>query len=195
MANEFELIICHTPTVEKFLKPHARRTAVVPIGYEPGTLGTPDWSCPKTADIGYCGSAVGRRMGIVPFLEGRLKGMFRHFGAWGLDRKAIYDSCRTALYIGHSSEQSFSTSRLWAAIATSATLLTEPRDAWPAVAGRHYIELPKADDTERFYEALVKTLERNDLPEIARRAHEELSAYTIERCMNEFLVPATMVGK
>ena len=104
----------------------------------------------------------------------------------------MYDLCRAELYIGHSEDIGVGL-RLWQALPSSAAFVTEDRDAWPASPGRHYVAVGHA--RMECPGALVDELERAlklPLADIARAAHEDLSKYTVERCFEEFLVPAVL---
>jgi len=83
--------------------------------------------------------------------------------------------------------------RLWQSIASSAALISERRDAWPAVPGKHYVSIEPATKTNlrRFLSELDYVLNHYPLEDMAKLAHEELSLYTIDRCMEEYVVPAT----
>jgi len=188
----FDAVLVGSPSAEKFLKPYCRKIAVDPIGYDPGVMGTPDWDRAKTHDLIFYGSPYGRREWILPALQ-------RHFGKrllfvqktiYGKKRKRLCDRCRATLYVGHSEEIAVPGFRIWQAVATSAALVTEAADAWPAVAGVHYVGIPTArkDHMDEFIEGIEKAL-LLPLGAIARRAHADLSKYTIEKDM-EFVAAA-----
>ena len=180
-----DIVIVGSPSAAQFLRPYCKKVAAAPIGYDSGVMGTPDWTRAKEYDFGYCGWPTGRRDWIIPALRNRFgKKFFQFFGIYGPGRKRIFDQCRVALHIPHSEESYLSSERIWHFVASSATLVTEKRDVWPAVAGRHYIELPEAKESELdlFVDRVEQTL-RLPLEEIARRAHSELSIYTIEKAM------------
>jgi hypothetical protein len=188
---EADVVFAGCPAAAEWLRPHCRKVALGPIGYDPVVMGTPNWSAKKQYDLVFCGTPTGRRKWILPEIGKRNRIRFARFNAFGRDRTTLMDSSRAVLHVGHSDEPGFPGMRLWQAIASSAALLTEPRDAWPAVAGRHYIELPKPieDRIGEFLDAIERAL-AGPLEDTARVAHEELSKYTVERCMNEFFVPA-----
>jgi hypothetical protein len=192
-VRDIDVLIGGTETVAEFWRPICWRTAVAPIGYEPGVLGTPDWTVKKTVGITFHGNLLGRRTWI-------LKALRRHFpkfawiNAFGMERKKALDRSLVDLYIGHSDEPSFPGMRIWQAISSSAALATEPRDAWPAVQGRHYFTLPPADHDKPiiFLDAVKRLLaDPSMLRQVAMTAHGDLSSYTIEHCMEEFIIPAT----
>lgn len=192
-ADVPDLLLGGTPTVADFWSGKHRATAFAPIGYEPEILGRPDWTTPKTIDFAFRGTLIGRRLYILK----KLQKSFPRLGSihsFGLERKFQLDRALIDLYIGHSSDLSFPGMRLWQGIASSAALVTEPRDAWPAVAGRHYIEVPEVDpDLFGFFVENLRELLQDTaaLRSIAETAHKELSVYTVDRCMEGFVVPAT----
>lgn len=192
-AKEPDVLVCGNPVVADYWSRLCRAVAVAPAGYEPDVFGTPDWDAKKRFQVSFRGSDIGRRIWIKEMIQERLGADFVNIHDYGQDRKRALDSCRADLYIGHSEDYAFPGMRLWQVIASSATLITERRNAWPAVAGRHYVVLEPLvpANAKRWLEDLVRTLDHQPLEEIARTAHEELSVYTIDRCMEEFLVPAT----
>lgn len=192
-SESVDMLLGGTSTVADFWSGKYRSTAFAPIGYEPGILGRPDWAAPKIADFAVRGNLIARRLWILKKLQKSfLKLNWIH--SFGLERKFQLDKSLVDLYIGHSNDLSFPGMRLWQGISSSAALVTEPRDAWPAVAGRHYIEIPEADpDLFGFFVENLRELlnDAGTLRSIAETAHRELSTYTIDRCMEEFVVPAT----
>lgn len=186
-----DIVFAGCPAAAEWLRPNCRKVALGPIGYDPVVMGTPNWLAKKQYDLVFYGTPTGRRKWILPEIAKRRGFRFARFNAFGRDRTSFLNSSRAVLHVGHSDEPGFPGMRLWQAIASSAALLTEPRDAWPAVAGRHYVELPKPaeDRIGEFLDAIERALS-GPLENTARVAHEELSKYTVERCMNEFFVPA-----
>jgi len=186
-----DTVFVGSPSAAQFLRPYCRKAAHAPIGYDPKIMGEPNWAQSKEYDFGYCGFPIGRREWILPALRHRFgKRLFEFFGPFWKDRKQIYDQCRAILYIPHSEEPSLPGMRIWQCIASSAPLITEKRDGWPAVAGRHYVELPEAKETDLdgFTDKVEQTL-KLPLEEIARRAYTELSGYTVDRAM-EYITAA-----
>lgn len=188
-----DLLIGGTHTVADFWKGKYKEVAVAPIGYEPAVLGRPDRDVKKTSDVAFRGNFLGRRVWILKKIQ-RSFPHFKWIHSFGIDRKNELDRSKIDLYIGHSDEPSFPGMRLWQGIASSAALVTEPRDAWPAIAGRHYIEIPAADPSifGAFVDS-IRTLLKDEaaLKKVSETAHAELSVYTIDHCMEEFIVPAT----
>lgn len=191
-AKEADLILVGSPAVLEFLKPHCRNVCLYPIGYEPDVMGEPDCSRLKIYDLGFHGTMVGRRKTIVPMLQARIGMSFIRIEKFESHRKEAMELCRADLHIGHSIEPSFPGMRLWQAIATSAALITENRDAWPAVDGLHYVGVPhfQESDPAAFFENLQMALNL-PLREISARAHGDLERYRVEYCMTTYLVPAS----
>jgi hypothetical protein len=189
-AQEPDLFIGGTPTVRDFWAPLARRSIIAPIGYDAEIMGSPDWTRAKTYDVGFCGSVVGRREWILPVLARRLGKRFLKIDAFGRSRNDAFDFCRAMLYIGHSDENAFADMRLWSAVATSAALVTEGRDAWPAIPGKHYLTLPHArkENPDEFVDAVEKVL-KEPLIDIAKCMYDDLSRFTVDRCIEEFTIP------
>lgn len=192
-ASEPDIVLCGNPVIADYWSRLCRAVAVVPSGYEREILGVPNWEAPKSSDLVFYGSDIGRRSWILGAVSEKFGNGFVRIGDYGFKRKRSLDSSRANLYIGHSSDYAFPGTRLWHAISSSAVLISERRDAWPAIPGRHYIELEPArlERPGTFAGQLTEVLDQEPLEEVARTAHEELSLYTIDRCMEEFLVPAT----
>jgi len=190
-SRQPDLFLVTTPAAESFWAPRVRRVAVAPIGFDAETMGVPNWSQEKTHDVGYCGTLVGRREWILPILSKHLGPRLRIITECCLEMRRIFNSCRIMLHVAHSEEPGFPTLRIWQAISTSAALVTERRDAWPAVSGRHILQIPPArkEDPGDFLSGIEEAL-RMPLLRIARLAHEELSLYTVERSIKEFMIPA-----
>lgn len=186
-----DLVITGCPAAAEFMAPFCRNTAHAPVGYDAETMGTPEWYAVKEFDLVFYGTPVGRREWILPAVEKRLGRRFLWIGCFGAERKTAVERARYVLHVGHSAEASFPGMRLWQAAATSAALITEKWDAWPAAAGTHYVELaPAAEESlDVFLDALENALGEPH-GETAWRAHEDLSRYTVERCVEEFVVPA-----
>lgn len=191
-GQEPDLILAGSPVLLEILRPHCRRITLYPIGYEPEVMGVPDWSAYKVYDYGFHGTPVGRRVEILALLKSCLGRRLLEIQIFGRRRKQSLDVCLADLHVGHSSEPSFPGMRLWQAIATSSAIVTEKRDAWPALEGRHYVAIDhfNPEDPGKFLTAIEASLHQ-PLLQIARIAHDELSSYRVARCMNEFLIPAS----
>lgn len=192
-AKDPDVLICGNPDVADYWSRLCRSVCVAPVGYEPEVLGRPDWDKEKRFKLSFRGSDIGRRLWIREILEATFGPEFLKMELYGSERKAALDATVADLYVGHSEDYAFPGMRLWQVISSSAALISERRNAWPAVPGRHYVSLDpliKAN-SKRWLDELAYTLRHQPLLEIARRAHGELSTYTIDRCMEEYLVPAT----
>jgi hypothetical protein len=192
-ASEPDIVFFGNPVIADYWSRLCRAVAICPSGYEREVLGIPNWEAPKSQDLTFYGSDIGRRPWILEAVSRKFGNRFLRMGDYGFRRKRHLDASRADLYVGHSSDYAFPGTRLWHAIASSAALISERRDAWPAIPGRHYVELEPADigNPEVFIGQLAEVLDHQPLKQIARTAHEELSLYTVDRCMEEFLVPAT----
>lgn len=191
-ALEPDIVFTGSPSALAFLKPHCRKVTLFPIGYEPEVMGVPAWSTPKTHDIAVYGADVGRRRVILDAARRRFKNRLLDINVFNEERKKAIEGARSVLYVGHSEEVAFPGMRLWQMIAASTALITERRDSWPADPDRHMITLEPVDmhRIHAFLDGVEDALEQ-DLEAIARAAHTDLSRYTVERCMEEFVVPAT----
>lgn len=187
-----EVVFTSTPSAAEYLKPHCRKTASLPSGYDPEVMGRPDWSIEKTHDIAVYGHEVGRRKKILAMARKRFKDRIISVKGYGLGRKRLVESARCVLFVGHSEEASFPGMRLWQMVATSSALISERRDSWPADPTRHLIHVDPVDMrmVQDFLDDVEKAL-KMDLAGVARTAHQELSCYSVERCMEEFVIPAT----
>lgn len=192
VAGFMDHVITHTPTAVRILDAYAKSVVLAPIGFEPSVYGVPDWTVPKTRDIGFYGSMMGRRGAVLDPLIERFGNRISVFHSFGLGRKKDLDRCKVSLYVGHCDDPSFATTRLWQTLASSAVLATEDRDAWPAVPDLHYVRLPKADpaDLGSFLGAVEAMLSRTDFEAVARAAYGDLSKFTVSYSMETYVVPA-----
>jgi len=188
-GKAFDVVFVGTPAVKVHFEPFCKKTVAAPIGYDAGTMGLPDWNAQKSFGLCFYGSLMGKRQWIVPFLQKRLGSRFSLIHKFGMPRQNVLNRSRGVLYVGHSSEPGFPGLRLWQAMATSAALVTEDRDAWPAVPWRHYVPIPEAreDDPEKLVTSLENALSQ-PLVDVARKAHEELAPYTVDRCLSEYVM-------
>lgn len=187
-GRAFDVVFVGTPAVKAYVESFCKKTVAAPIGYDAGTMGIPDWNAKKSRELCFYGSFMGRRQWIIPFLGSRLGHRFHMVHKFGRLRQKTLNGSRAILYVGHSKEPGFPGLRLWQAIATSAALVTEDRDAWPAIAGRHYVPIPEAreDNPEELAASIESALDQ-PLQDIARTAHEELSPYTVDRCLKDLM--------
>lgn len=190
--GKVDLVFAHTPTVLQKLKPLTKQIALCPIGHEPGVLGVPEWNSRKARDIAFYGRMLDRRKWILPILQKHFGWRFRAFSRFGNERKKILEESRATLYILHAGD-SGATSRLWQVAATSSAMICEKTDYWPAVPEEHYIEIERMDqeNPKKFLDELERILDRKDLDKVARRAHWHLFGFTVEKVMEDFVVPAS----
>lgn len=188
---EPDLFIAGTPTVVDFWNRHGRRAALAPIGYDPEIMGVPDWHRPKLYDIGFCGSMTGRRMWIIPAVQKRFGSKFLVTDLFGRERNEAFNACRAMLYVGHSTERAFADLRLWSAMSTSAALITEDREAWPARRGLDFFAVNPAreENPDAFVDSLEAAL-LAPLPSFARNMNEHLAPYTVDFCIEKYTIPA-----
>jgi hypothetical protein len=191
VACNLDRVIAHTPTAVNILGGYTNNVFLAPIGFEPSVYGVPDWTVPKTVDIGFYGSMVGKRPAVIDAVQERFGNRLRIINSFGWPRKRDLDRCRISLYVGHCEDPSFATTRLWQTIASSAALVMEDRDAWPATPGLHYVTIPRVDlsNLGGFLDSLERVLERSDLESVARTAFDDLSKFSVKECMERYVVP------
>jgi hypothetical protein len=97
------------------------------------------------------------------------------------------------LYLTHSDVHSFSTPRIWQAVATSAAMITEGgKDCWPMTEDM-YVPLPVITQANVMEVArFVRALSDTELEQVSRRLHDALRHYTIDHVVESYLVPASM---
>lgn len=192
-AKEPDLVLCGNATIADYWSCLCRKVAVAPIGYEKSVFGEPDWGVEKCFDVSFRGSHVERRTWLMEAIRTKFEDKFLWIKSFGLERQKMLNQCRVDLYLGHCQDYSFPGMRLWQNIASSAALVSERRDAWPAIPGKHYVSVEPATKTniKRFLSELEYTISHYPLAEMAKTAHQELSLFTIDRCMEEFVIPAT----
>lgn len=193
VAAAYDTIFVHTPSAQRWLAGCGVEAHLAPLGYSPEVFGRPDWETKKQWDAVHYGARLGRRLGM-PKIARSMKKKCKLIYVFGDERQACLQRSRSVLQLHHCDAScSFASLRLWQAIGTSATLLMEPCDAWPALGGRHYVELPVYQrGSEREFAKAVDEVLAQDVAAIARCAHEELSAYTPARMMEEFIVPISV---
>ena len=194
-ARQFDLVFAQTPEAVEWLQNRVGAKArLAPVGYDPQVMGRPDFEAEKTGDLAFYGAVMQRReilRHLQPYLRHELSDIS---GVYGMQRQHRLNESRAILQVHHTrADCSFASFRIWQAIGTSAVLLMEPIDAWPAVPGRHYLEFPplSTDNLMEAAGAIDAILDRSDLLDVARLAHEELSVYTPAFCMERFVVPAS----
>lgn len=195
LGPAYDATFVHTPLMADWLHQQGVPCYVLPLGWEPEAMGRPRWNAPKFTDYVFQGSVVGRRAAILPLLAERLGRQFQNqSGAFGRGLLGILDTAIASIYIAHSNVRSFSTWRIWQCAASSAALVAEAADSWPAVPDDHYVAMPYL--TFENIDAVcdwLRTLPQNvDLAAVARRMHDDVGQYfTLERCIDDYLVPAS----
>lgn len=192
LAPGYDCILGQTPWMAERLANLGVPTTVFPFGLDPA-IGTPDFECEKLRQVVYHGALAGNRMWAIPALVSALGSSFSDVsGSFGSDLNGELNRRLASLYVPHSDVQSFSNFRMWQASASSAAFLCEPSDAWPFVAGDHYVEIPKlsVETIGDVAEAVRVALGQPEmLLETARRAH----AFAATRFSSESIVDGHLV--
>jgi hypothetical protein len=178
----------HTPWMAEQFDGH-----VLPIGWEPGAMGSPQRDAPKPYRYTYFGVMVGKREWLCPAMADALGEQY--LDASGEYRRVlnILNSSSGYLYLTHSDVRSFSTPRIWQAVATSAAMVTERgRDCWP-MEEDHYVALPTLTQKNILEVAgFLRDLSDEYLAAMSVRLHESLKHFTIDHIVNEYLVPGSV---
>jgi len=192
-----DFVFAHTPLAVEQMKwyiPH-EKIVLAPTGYDPDVMGRPDWSIPKIHDLVHYGCPTYRRRTATALIQSRLHHKVSNLtNKYGRDRQSALNRSKAILTIQHTPKLAFPTFRLWQAITSSASLVIEPIDVWPALPNQHYLQIPWVDQASadkvaaQLDEALA---DANRLAGLARRAYEDLSKYTPGYCMETFVIPAT----
>jgi hypothetical protein len=191
-------LFCHTPWLCEMMKVDGVPAHVLPVGWDPVVMGSPDFAQVKSRGFMNLAQSSGhhaaKRAWAVPMMKEALGDrFFEGTGLWGKRVPSTLNDCVAYLYISHSDIQSFSTFRTWQAVASSAALIAEGgRDCWP-MEEDDYVPIP--------------TLTKENIPEIAeqilshsdefylnkaKRLHEKFKHMTIDYVVNEYLVPASI---
>lgn len=191
-ARNYDQIFVHTKWAEQYLRTLITNVHYAPVGFEPDVMGRPDYSITKEYDIAFYGSWAGRRQTIIPTLSKNLKNKLTEVvGVFGIARQRELNKARTIIHIPFTDNTSFTTMRLWHAVASSAVMLIEPTDTWPAIAGQHYIQIPHITDNniKDVAQIIDGVLSKTNLIEMAKTAHNDLSKYTIKYCHDNYIIP------
>jgi len=192
-----DFVFAHTPMAADQLKQYVppEKVVLAPTGYDPDVMGHPDWNVPKVHDLVHYGSPTYRRRTATALIQSHLRHKVSNLtNKYGRDRQGALNQSKAILTIQHIPKLAFPTFRLWQAVASSAPLVIEPADAWPAIAGKHYLQIPWVDasSVEKVAVQLDEALlDAGRLLQLARQAYEDLSKYTPGYCMETFIVPAT----
>ena len=203
-APDFDGVLVHTPSlVAPLARGMSLPTFVFPAGWSPA------WGSSAPAKrwehLLYWGSTVGRREKIIPWLKYNLHPYSLRDASGCFGRKILgeIDQSRASLYVAHSDVLSFSTWRLWQQLATTTPLIAETiGETWPFVAGDHFlpvdpIKLGPSDTAQRYDVAkqIVRHMGDDEaLRRVVVRSHADLrERFTIERCVEDYLVEASNV--
>lgn len=187
----FDAILLHTPMMRAEMASRVQQPCyVLPVGLD-ASQGVPDFGAEKRYGYLHWGSMAGDRPRALAEVKAHLGDRVTNVvGLFGAALHAELNAAKGALYLPHSRVSSFSTWRIWQVIASSAGLIAPAgSDAWPLEPGRHYVEydLDRPD-----YDALAHLLDGAALRDVALRACAEIGPrFTMERCVNDYLVPAS----
>jgi hypothetical protein len=193
----YDLVLAHTPSEVKILESLAGKTpvALCPSGYEAEVLGKPDWKAPKERELVFYGYKAGRRDEVFKQLQPHLKHKLDYIYGWyGATRHTMMNRAKAIFNVPFSFDLAYPSFRVWQAISSSAPVILEPIDAWPSVAGKHYLEIPMItpDTAKEAAEKIDAYLDNTKLlVKTAKTAHKELSEFTIKYCLDKYLVPAS----
>lgn len=195
----YDGVFGHTPYMAELLALHLAShrvmTGVLPVGWEPGVMGRPRGTH-RVHELVYHGSMVGRRHLLIPFLSDRLGHRLTNAsGQYGRGLLGALEAAYGSLHIAHSPVASFSTWRLWQALAGGCAVVGEPGDSWPFEAGKHYAPIGPftLDNAVELGDELARLLDRrDDLIRFADRALAELGHFTTMHCVCEYLVPKSL---
>jgi hypothetical protein len=196
LKSKYDGIFVHSQFARDLIRRHIQNTFFTPIGFEKRVFGEPAYAG-KLYDVVWYGSynvaAPGKRA-LVHQIARKLKCKFHDIsGAFLSDRQKLLNKSRLILHIQYYKGTSFTSMRLWQAVGSSAVMLIEPMDTFPAEPGKHYIQIPEIneDNIPQIAAAIDKAAARSDLIDIARKAYGDLSQYTYRRCMEEYVIPAS----
>lgn len=195
-CSRLDFTVVQTPSMVNDAKARGWPTPLLcPTGWDPDVMGRPDFSIQKTLDIGCYGTNYGHREEAMPPLLVAMSGSLFQFTGLGNARKRTLDHFAAVLTVLHSPGCSYPTMRLWQAAASSAAMISEPGDAWPARPGEHYVQIPLIRSGDALGETvrLLREIlaDRLTLMLTAKRAYESLREFTPEWCMG-FLAPQIM---
>jgi len=189
-APTYDAVLCHTPEIAYQINRATDRAAyVLPVGWNPQTMGRPDWKRPRSRRYAFHGSPVGLRAKEYPELERECTNLTGLFGAALL--KELRDTEAT-IYVPHSPVRSFSSWRLWQCVATGTAMVVPGMpwslDVWPADARQH-LQSWRILPAFHFHDARPPA----DWLALARDMHEDLGPeFTLDRCIDNYLVEAVL---
>lgn len=189
--HKVDAILVHTPWMaEQLAAATGKPTFVLPVGYSAEQQGKPDYAQPRKHKIAYWGAPVGRREHLIPAISAVLGADFIDLtGQAYASILAAANAAEINLNICHSRAESFSTWRIWEAVATSAVLVSEDGDAWPMERRQHYVPLPHVTDIAVLRDMLIR-LTAEQCCSIAKRLHADLAVrFSTEACIRDYLLP------
>lgn len=191
--NGYDAIVTHSNASANFLISYLNRHVfTIPIGYNGDVMGRPNFTSNKNYDVVFYGGVrrENRRVAILPKLAELLRHRFNYNTTkyWPY-RQPFLDSSRAILHLSQIKGGMFETMRLWQAIASSAVLFIEPKDTFPAIPNKHFIEIPfiTIDNVVEISGLIQYHLDNTDLLAISKQAHNDLSKYTTFKCLNDLL--------
>lgn len=193
----YDGILAHTPYMSLLLESllGQGRVPVLPAGWEPEVMGRPRGTL-RSHSLVYHGTPVGRREVLVPYLLDRLGGkLINATGRFGRGLIGALEAAHGSLYIAHSSVASFSTWRLWQALAAGCAVVAEPGDTWPFEGGAHYVPIGPftLDNAVDLGNRLAELADDHAMLEAtAARAYAALGHFTTRYCIEHYLLPASV---
>lgn len=191
LVHRYDAVAVHAPGVQEILSTYygtSTDVRLLPIGWSPETMGAPDFEAERWSPPVFLGSEVGRRKAVIDRLASEMVIEWPRT-VYGDDALAILRRSRHYLYVAHSLCSTFSTWRIWQALASGAALVAEcASDAdqtWPAVPGLHFVSLDTMEPSEVREKVLAV-----DLSVYAKRAYADLGErFSIDRVIEDYLVP------
>jgi hypothetical protein len=196
-GGAYDAVVVHTPAMKRRL--HRRRldlpVYVVPAGWSPWATGGPTWECPRAPTLVAWGTA-GRRVEVMPHVRRCFPDLADASGMFGRALVAEVNRHRAALYIAHSPVASFSTWRLWQALAAGTPLIAESTgsdDTWPFQPIAHFLPIARVDLTSDnldgpMHQAAAYLRDAQLCAAVALRAYGDYNRWTLEYVTKEFLV-------
>ncbi len=185
----------HTPWMASRLEKDGVPGFVLPMGWDPEVMGTPDWEAKKKCRFTYVGAPAGKRAWVIPGMRLALgKDMHEPQDKWGKELIGIFNESVANLYLSHSNVHSFSTFRIWQTMSSSAALIAEKgRDCWPMEEGM-YIGVPTITRANGPQTAkMILTIPDAVYLSVAHKLHDALAHdFTIEKILENYLIPASI---
>lgn len=189
----FDAVFGHTPWMRDELAQFGRPTYVLPVGWCPDAMGLPDPGSPRRHRYTFVGAKAGKRKWLCQAMAQSLAGSYHDAsGKWGRQLLTQLNASSGYLYLSHSDVRSFSTFRIWQAVATSAALVAEAgRDCWP-MTDDLYVNLPTLTPDNVDEEAKVlDQISDAELAATSSRLHDALRHMTVGTIVDQYLVPAS----